>query len=263
MIPCNYHTHTRFCDGKNTPEELVQEAIRLGCAQLGFSGHSYTFFDTSYCMTEAGTQAYIAEVRSLKEKYAGQIQIYLGVEQDYHSDVPTDPYEYVIGSVHYVKKDGCYLPVDENRQMQLDHVDRFYGGDFYGFVEDYYATVADVYRKTGCQIIGHFDLITKFNGAGDLFDPMHPRYRAAADKALEALLAAPVTLEVNTAMVVRGWHKDPYPDRHILSRWLTAGKPVIFSSDCHDAANLLAGHDTYETYLEDCRKASAAVRQSS
>ena len=24
----NYHTHTRYCDGKNTPEEMVLEAIR-------------------------------------------------------------------------------------------------------------------------------------------------------------------------------------------------------------------------------------------
>lgn len=36
MIPSNYHTHTRFCDGKNTPEEIVREAIRLGCPELGF-----------------------------------------------------------------------------------------------------------------------------------------------------------------------------------------------------------------------------------
>ena len=38
MIPANYHTHTLFCDGKNTPEEMVLEAIRLtlklpGCSK--------------------------------------------------------------------------------------------------------------------------------------------------------------------------------------------------------------------------------------
>ena len=26
----NLHTHTTFCDGKNTPEEMVQAAISLG-----------------------------------------------------------------------------------------------------------------------------------------------------------------------------------------------------------------------------------------
>ncbi|MBR6526439.1 MAG: PHP domain-containing protein [Lachnospiraceae bacterium] len=103
MIPSNYHTHTQFCDGKNSPEEIVHEAICLGCPEVGFSGHSYTFFDESYCMTQTGTQEYIAEIRALQEKYRGKIKILLGVEQDY------------------------------------------------------YETVADVYRKTWCQIVGHFD----------------------------------------------------------------------------------------------------------
>ena len=164
MIPSNYHTHTRFCDGKNSPEEIVREAIRLGCPELGFSGHSYTFFDESYCMSQAGTQEYIAVIRALQKKYRDKINILLGAEQDYYSNAPTGEYDYVIGSVHYVKKDGCYLPVDEGKEIQQENVRKFYNGDFYGFIEDYYETVADLYRKTRCQIVGHFDLIKKFNG---------------------------------------------------------------------------------------------------
>ena len=37
----NFHTHTCLCDGKDRPEDLVQEALRLGCPALGFSGHAY------------------------------------------------------------------------------------------------------------------------------------------------------------------------------------------------------------------------------
>lgn len=254
MIPANYHTHTRFCDGKNSPEEMVLEAIRLGCQTLGFSGHSYTAFDDICCMTEAGTQAYIATIRALREKYREKIEIRLGVEQDYFSDAPTDEYDYVIGSVHYVKKDGCYLAVDASSESQLDTVRRFYGGDFYGFIEDYYDTVADVYRKTRCQIIGHFDLITKFNAAHDLFDPQHPRYRAAVSKALDALMKAPVTMEVNTGGIARGYTAEPYPSRDILTRWLAAGKPILYASDCHNAQQLLFGYDIYTAHVQACSK---------
>ena len=35
----NLHTHTTFCDGKNTPEEMVRAALSLGMDSLGFSGH--------------------------------------------------------------------------------------------------------------------------------------------------------------------------------------------------------------------------------
>ena len=49
-IKANYHTHTTYCDGESSPREIVDEAARLGMAELGFSGHSYTSFDESYCM---------------------------------------------------------------------------------------------------------------------------------------------------------------------------------------------------------------------
>ena len=246
MIPCNYHTHTCFCDGKNTPEEMVLEAIRLGCREIGFSGHSHTPFDDSFCMSEENTLAYVEAVRAAQNKYGDQIKIYLGVEQDYHSPAPTEGYDYIIGSVHYVEKDGVHLSVDESKQTQIDIVKQYYGGDFYGFAEDYYQLVADVYRKTRCHIVGHFDLVAKFNRENDLFDPNHPRYRAAAQKALNALLDTPAMLEVNTGAMSRGYTTEPYPAREILDQWVNAGKKIIFSSDCHSKDHILFGHDIYK-----------------
>ena len=85
MIFANYHTHTTFCDGRDTPEQLVQEAIRLGCPALGFSGHSYAFYDAA-CMPKENIRPYQAEIRRLQSAYSGQIQILLGIEQEYYSD---------------------------------------------------------------------------------------------------------------------------------------------------------------------------------
>ena len=244
-MKANYHTHTVFCDGRNTPEELVQEAIRLGCPEIGFSGHSYTYFDESYCMSRAGTEEYKKTIRGLQEQYAGRIRIRLGVEQDYYSEEPTGDYDYVIGSVHYVKKDGVFLPVDESREQQLLAVGKYYGGDFYAFAEDYYRTVADLYRKTRCDVIGHFDLIAKFNEDGSLFDPAHPRYRKAAGDALEALLKTPAVFEWNTGAMARGYRTVPYPAPELARRIREAGGRLIFSSDCHEASQLLFGFETF------------------
>ena len=246
----NYHTHTCFCDGKNTPEEMVQEAIRLGCREIGFSGHSHTPFDDSFCMSKENTLAYRRAVRAMQEKYGDKIKIYLGIEQDYHSPESTEGYDYIIGSVHYVEKADIYLSVDESKRTQIATVNQYYGGDFYSFAEDYFELVADVYRKTRCHIIGHFDLITKFNRDGDLFDPQHPRYRAAAQKALDALLDTPAILEVNTGAMSRGYTTEPYPSRDILRQWLAAGKEIIFSSDCHSKDHILYGYDVYKKITE-------------
>ena len=89
----NFHTHTCLCDGKDRPEDLVQEALRLGCPALGFSGHAYAPYDGDYCMSPAGTEEYKAEIRRLQEKYAGQIRIYLGIEQDFYSPASTEGYD--------------------------------------------------------------------------------------------------------------------------------------------------------------------------
>ena len=36
MIKSNYHTHTNFCDGKSTAEEMVKSAIEKNLIFLGF-----------------------------------------------------------------------------------------------------------------------------------------------------------------------------------------------------------------------------------
>ena len=41
----NLHTHSTFCDGRNTPEQVVTAAIEQGFDSVGFSSHGYTSFD--------------------------------------------------------------------------------------------------------------------------------------------------------------------------------------------------------------------------
>ena len=65
IIKSNIHTHTTFCDGSATPEEMVLAAISVGMDTLGFSFHSETPFDMSYCMQNY--PAYFAQIQSLKK----------------------------------------------------------------------------------------------------------------------------------------------------------------------------------------------------
>ena len=71
----NLHTHTSFCDGKNSPEEMVRSAVEKGFDVLGFSGHSYTPFDETYCMSSENTRRYQEEVRRQAETYRDQIRV--------------------------------------------------------------------------------------------------------------------------------------------------------------------------------------------
>lgn len=187
MQSFDLHMHTTYCDGNNSAEEMILAAASLGLDTVGLSGHSFTWFDPSYCMSPEGTEAYIAEVRSLREKYRGRVKVLLGTELDYFAEIDTAPYDYLIGSSHYILKDGAYIDVDYTPEIFLDGVQKYFGGDVMAAVCAYYAQVGDMVRKTRCDIIGHFDLVTKFVERRPMFDTQAPEYIAAWKKAVDQI----------------------------------------------------------------------------
>ena len=106
---CNLHTHSTFCDGKSTLEEVVLSAIKKGFNIIGFSGHSYGSH-CSYGMQR--TEDYISEIKRLKEKYKNDIEVYVGVEEDMFDFCDRSKFEYIIGSCHYFKSGDSYYPID-------------------------------------------------------------------------------------------------------------------------------------------------------
>ena len=179
------HMHTVFSDGQNTPEEMVQEAIRLGLDTVGISDHSHL----DPCgMTLESSAEYRKEIARLKEKYAGQIRVLCGLERDFISDDFAE-YDYVIGSVHLLTMpDGHHVSIDWTAEKQREGVEKYFGGDWYAFAEAYYGLVGRVVEVTKCDIIGHFDLITKFIEQNQAFDVKHPRYVKAWQQAADTLL---------------------------------------------------------------------------
>ncbi len=239
-LKADFHMHTVYCDGADTPEEMILSAIEKGLDAVGISSHSYTFFDESYCIKKDEVARYIAEISSLKEKYKERIQVFCGVEQDIFSQYPTDGFDYVIGSVHYLKLEDRYIPVDETEEILADAADRFFKGDIYALCERYFETVSLVAEKTGCDIIGHFDLITKFQERHPLFDERHSRYRVAWKKAADILLPYDVPFEINFGAISRGLRTSPYPSEEIVQYLRDNGARLILSSDSHRKEDVLS-----------------------
>lgn len=232
------HTHTIFSDGKNTPEEMVLSAIEKGITTLGFSDHSYTPFDIDCCIKLEKIEAYKTEIGRLKEKYKSQIEILCGIEQDYFSETDIKDYDYVIGSVHYLKLGDEYIWVDGDPKYLISAAEKYFGGDIYTLIEDYYKKVGEIVEKTGATIVGHFDLITKFCEKEPFFDQNHPRYIKAWKNAVDKLLKANIPFEINTGAISRGYRTTPYPAKDIRKYILQNGGRFILSSDSHDAKTL-------------------------
>jgi len=260
MTPlCNLHTHTNYCDGKNTAEEMVLAAIGLGFETLGFSGHSQLECGKDWCMSEEGTLKYIEEISALKEKYRDRIEIALGIEYDFLSECDKAPFDYIIGSVHHVVKDGRIIPVDLKADSLVEAVGESYGGDFYTFTRDYYDNMYSLCERTECDIVGHFDLVTKFNEGGKLFDESDKRYKDRALDALECLLKKDVIFEINTGAISRGYRKTPYPAEFLLRRMAESGAMVMLNSDTHSRDSISCHFDEAVEYAKYCGVKSLTI----
>ena len=106
----NYHSHSRWCDGRGELQEYAKEAIANGMTALGFSGHGPLPYPNRFSIKAEEYENYCNEVRRLQSKYAGRLEIKLGLEIDYIPGIQEDfaplttqgRLDYTIGSVHLV-----------------------------------------------------------------------------------------------------------------------------------------------------------------
>lgn len=250
MIRANYHTHTCFCDGTGTPEEIAEAALNAGLDHLGFSGH----VDVSPVMD---VPAYLADVRRVQEKYRGRLDILCGGELD--NMVPDrNPrgFDYLIGSVHHMKAGSEILAVDWTEEIFLHLLNDYYGGDGYRLCRDYFRLTAETYGRGRCDFIGHFDLVTKFNSNLHYVDESDPRYLGTALEVLEYLVREDLPLEINTKLAEK---EKIFPGRVLLKRLKELGGRIIFSSDAHRPSDLLHGFSRGIALAKECGFSHASI----
>ena len=234
----DYHVHSVYCDGSDAPEELIKSAVKKEFRSLGILFHSHTGFDENYCIKKKDIPLFFDEILELKKKYSERLEIYAGTEQDFFSEPAPEKADYIIGSVHYIKMGESYVPVDESAEILKAAADEYFGGDMLKLAEAYYAEEAQTAKKTKCHIIGHFDLITKFNEGYALFDENNRQYRLCALSAAEELLKSCRIFELNTGTMSRGYRSEPYPADFILKYLREKNAEIILSGDAHCAKNI-------------------------
>lgn len=119
----NYHSHTWRCKhAGGTEREYVEQAIAAGIRILGFSDHTpYPFPNghvSHFRMAPNQAEDYFRTLSDLKQEYAGQIEIHIGVEAEYYPAhfeallqlLGNYPCEYMIMGQHFINNelDGVY-----------------------------------------------------------------------------------------------------------------------------------------------------------
>ena len=256
----NYHTHSVYCDGRDTLREMADAAVSLGFKELGFSGRQWSEWDADFAMSPEDTEKYLEELEELKDEYSGKLKIYTGIERGYVSpDRDNSRLDYVIASVHNSGAGGAVFAVDDTEEILLRGVKEHFGGDIMEFIADYYRREAEVLRLARGHVAGHFDLVTKYNEGGRLFDESDKHYQRLALLALEeavetykgsgipeessgnmptvmkkALEKGKPIFEINLGAMARGLRTVPYPAPFIIKELIRMEVPLLISTDCHD-----------------------------
>jgi histidinol-phosphatase (PHP family) len=227
-LPADYHMHTPLCrHAAGEPTDYAARALALGLTEIGFSDHSpmpQAEFD-DWRMRLDQLDEYVEKVRQAQRAHP-TLTIRLALEVDYlpgHEEWIRDlsgrhPWDYLIGSVHYISG-GWDIDSPFKRELwtRCD-------------VDVVWAEYCDRLRQAAAsglfEVLGHADLPKKFRflPQRDLTELFAPVFDAAA--------ATNTAIELNTA----GLRKDCaeiYPSPGLLKLAFSKGVPITFGSDAH------------------------------
>lgn len=255
--------HTPLCrHARGEPTEYAAHALKMGLTEIGFSDHSPMLRDDfdNWRMFDSQLDTYVAQVRQAQQDHP-QLTIRLALEVDYlpgqeewiRALAARHPWDYFIGSVHYVSDEW-----DIDNPAKLSS---WKNRDTFEVWSVYFDRLTMAAETGLFEIIGHADLPKKFG------------HRPAQDctplyeKFLDAAKRHNCAIELNTA----GLRKDCreiYPAAEILKLAFKKGVPITFGSDAHAPEEVgmdfpLAIQLARETgYTECCRFAARQRRMA-
>lgn len=228
VLPADYHMHTPLCrHATGEPTEYAARALALGLTEIGVSDHNPMCRDDwdDWHMRQSELAEYVAKVQQARNDHPA-LTIKLALETDYlpgHEDwvrelAAAHPWDYFIGSVHYVSDTW---DLDNPKKLE-----EWRQRDVYEVWAAYWDRLTMAAESGLFQIIGHADLCKKFCFYPDRdCTPMYERF-------LKAAASHGVAIEINTA----GLRKDcreMYPSRPILQLARQHGVGLTFGSDAH------------------------------
>jgi histidinol-phosphatase (PHP family) len=242
----DYHVHTARCGhAGGEMRAYVETALARGLREIAFTDHVPLYFlpgedpDPAIAMTRAELPGYVDEVRALGEEFAGRIDVLLGLEADYaegHENalreiLAAHDWDVVLGSVHWVRGDWIDAPSSGARH-EREGTEVLW--------REYYRLLGQAAATGLFDVLTHFDLPKKFGHR------MPASAEAAEAAAVEAARAAGVAVEVSSAGL-RKTVGEEYPSPPLLRALVSAGVPIVFSSDAHAPAEVAWGRGAIET----------------
>ena len=244
----DFHIHTNFSsDCIVNPEEYIERAINLGMKEICFTDHvDFDYPDENdKPMFKVDTDSYFKTLNDLKEKYAENIKIKIGIELGVNPSIyqkNTDyvtkyPFDFVIGSSHIVNGIDPYFPSYwENRPIDE------------GIMDYYEAILQNVTFFNDYDVYGHLDYVRRYvRDKSYVYNDA--KFYDIIEMILKNIISKGHGIELNTRGLQEGF--TPYiPTIAILERYKQLGGEIItIGSDSHKIRNLGYGFKTAKDIL--------------
>ena len=254
----NFHSHTQYCDGRDTMEAFAKVAVDEGFSHYGFSPHSPIPIASPANMAQEDVELYLRDAQRIQKRYAeSPTHFYAAMEVDYlgpHwgpsiSYFNSLPLDYRIGSVHFIpNQNGELLDVDGNFVSFGKKLTDHFRGDLHYVVNKFYDQSLEMVTRGGFDIIGHYD---KIGNNASHFQPeieQEDWYIDRVNQLTEAIIQSGVAVEINTK--ARANHGRFFPSEVHWHRLTDAGVTILVNSDAHYSDLINASRDEALDLLE-------------
>jgi len=245
----NLHTHCHYCDGSSPPEEYVKEAIRQGFHTLGFSSHAPVPFENKFAIqSESKLIEYANEIRSLKQKYKNELNIFLASEIDFIPGITSEfdylnqlaELDYAIGGVHLLKhpeKDTLWFIDGPKQEIYDEGLKNIFDGDIHLAIKTYWRQIREMINTQSFDIVAHLDKI-KMHNRNRYFTENESWYQHELIETLELIAEKKIIVEVNTRGIYKGRSDELFPGVDALKKILDLSIPITLNSDAHKPEDL-------------------------
>jgi histidinol-phosphatase (PHP family) len=241
----NFHSHSKYCDGKGELSDYLESARRNGLFTVGFSSHAPVPFDCKWCMKKENLDLYLRDIEYLKRQET-EIEIYKSLEIDFIPGVVSpaqfrEVLDYTVGSIHFIDQlpDGRQWEIDNTRAVFQEGLEKIFGNDGKQAVQRYYELTREMIVSAKPDIVGHLDKIKMQNVGGKYFNETDAWYKDEIERTLRLIEQAGLIVEVNTRGIYQKKTDTTYPSPWILSIVHEKNIPITLSSDAHHPDDLI------------------------
>ncbi|OQX86621.1 hypothetical protein B6D60_05860 [candidate division KSB1 bacterium 4484_87] len=228
------HIHTSLCNhASGAMIEYVRSAIRAGLESMGFSDHNPLVpgYESRFRMAIREMDIYLRTISALRERFNGTIEIKLGIELDYVAEeedflrdfITRYPFDYIIGSVHYLRH------LTKNEYVYLNEIPIGEGKKYFPI---YFEKIQKAAESELFDVVAHFDLPKKFWGK------MSDEEYQLAENALKTISRKELTLEINTSGLRTNGVNETFPGKELISLARENGIQFVLGSDSHSPADV-------------------------